>query len=89
MLPDILDLPHVHVDTVLLIIFYGILYDGSCLDPTATSRNMEWAQNLYAYNMSMVSSWQREATASTMDFVAAIIMVSSSRVSETSCFNEL
>ena len=76
MLPDIIGLPHVHVDTVLLIIFHSILYDGSCLDPMAKSRSMEWAQNLYAYNMSLVSSWQREATASSMDFVAAVMMVS-------------
>jgi hypothetical protein len=76
-LPDIVDLPQVHVDAAVLFIYYGILYLGCELHgvDSGVYAGRDYSRLLYLGCLRALPGWQREATGSTTDFAAALFMV--------------
>lgn len=78
LIPDIIGLPHVHLDPAILVVYYGILYHGCGLPVSGTDprNSQEYMRKLYLGCLRSLPAWQREATGSTTDLMAAIFMVS-------------
>lgn len=79
LIPDLLDLPHVHLDPAILVVYYGILYHGCALGATFEGNagsGLQYVRMLYLCCLRSLPLWQREATGTTTDFIAAIFMVS-------------
>ncbi|KAJ0302807.1 hypothetical protein COL516b_006844 [Colletotrichum fioriniae] len=79
MIPDLLGLPHVHLDPAILVVYYGVLYHGCALGSTvqANEEGHKYIRMLYVCCLRTLPLWQREATGSTTDLIAALTMVSS------------
>lgn len=79
MIPDLLGLPHVHLDPAILVVYYGVLYHGCALGSTvqANEEGQKYIRMLYVCCLRTLPLWQREATGSTTDLIAALTMVSS------------
>jgi hypothetical protein len=77
MIPDLLELPHVHLDPAIIVVYYGILYHGCALDATFEESlgNLQYLRMLYLCCLRSLPLWQREATGTTTDFIAAAFMV--------------
>ncbi|KAK7425747.1 hypothetical protein QQZ08_007722 [Neonectria magnoliae] len=76
LIPDIIDFPQVHLDAALLIVYYGVLYHGCSLPTTLTNSvdHTNYARQIYICCLRSLPSWQREATGTTTDFIAAMFM---------------
>ncbi|KAK7421174.1 hypothetical protein QQX98_002303 [Neonectria punicea] len=76
LIPDIIDFPQVHLDAALLIVYYGVLYHGCNLPATLTNNvdHTKYARQIYICCLRSLPSWQREATGTTTDFIAALFM---------------
>ncbi|KAM5376810.1 hypothetical protein ACJZ2D_005297 [Fusarium nematophilum] len=72
-IPDIIDMPHVHIDAAILVIYYSILFRG-CSLPTnlVDASDAKFARQAYLCCLRTLPNWQREATGTLTDFVAAI-----------------
>lgn len=77
LIPDIIGLPHIHVDPGILVIYYCILYHGCTLRASNESSNasMSYARLSYAACMRAIPGWQREATGTMTDLIAALFLV--------------
>jgi hypothetical protein len=77
LIPELLDLPHVHIDAVALVLYYGIMYCGCTMDITASSeQGMEnYARSAYIGCLRALPHWQRESSGSEDDFIASLLMV--------------
>ncbi|KAH6896014.1 hypothetical protein B0T10DRAFT_479304 [Thelonectria olida] len=77
-IPDIIDMPHVHLDAAILVVYYGILYHGCSLPTDMSMANViplsKHARKIYLCCLRALPNWQREATGTTTDFMAAIFM---------------
>ncbi|KPM44456.1 hypothetical protein AK830_g2139 [Neonectria ditissima] len=76
LIPDIIDFPQVHLDAALLVVYYGVLYHG-CSLPASLTNNVDhtnYARQIYLCCLRSLPSWQREATGTTTDFIAAMFM---------------
>ena len=77
-MPDIIGLPYVHLDAAVHVIYYCILYQGVWL-PASNLPHRDahrYMRKLYICCLRSLPAWQREATGSLPDFMAAIFMVS-------------
>lgn len=76
-IPDLLELPHVHLDPAILVVYYSILYHGCALVATfeASPDHLHYVRMLYLCCLRSLPLWQREATATATDFIAAAFMV--------------
>lgn len=77
-MPDIVGMPYVHIDAVVRVIYYCILYQGAWL-PASDLPHREayrYMRKLYICCLRSLPAWRREATGSLPDFMAAIFMVS-------------
>lgn len=94
MIPDIIDLPHVYLDLVVLILYFAILYIGCVFNANNlhASQVSHYATSCYLACLRALPYWQREVQGSTMDFVAALFMVSNAPLVVgfmlTGCFRE-
>ncbi|KAF9877446.1 hypothetical protein CkaCkLH20_05146 [Colletotrichum karsti] len=86
LMPDLIDLPHVHLDPAILVVYYGILYHGCGLSASfeGDSEGLHYARMLYLCCLRSLPLWQREATGTTTDFIAAIFMCRAA----AECFDE-
>ncbi|TDZ35871.1 hypothetical protein CTRI78_v011418 [Colletotrichum trifolii] len=86
LIPDLLELPHVHLDPAILVVYYGILYHGCALSATFTGKDegFEYVRLLYLCCLRSLPLWQREATGTTTDCIAAIFMCRTA----AECFDE-
>jgi hypothetical protein len=80
LIPHLLDLPHVHLDPAILVVYYGILYHGYSLSGNDSDRwfgkNSDgFARKIYIACLRSLPGWQREATGTTTDLMAALFMV--------------
>lgn len=77
LIPDIVGLPHVHLDYSILVLYYAILYHGCTLNASNTpaGRGVDYAKSCYLGCLRAIPGWQQEATGSTTDFIAALFMV--------------
>lgn len=78
LLPDILGRPHVHVDPVMVVIYYSILYDEVALHVCNSAATLEgnYLDQCYLGCLRAIQVWQRDASGSLADFVAALLVVS-------------
>ncbi|KAJ6440946.1 fungal specific transcription factor [Purpureocillium lavendulum] len=76
LIPDILGLPHVHLDFSIQVLYYAILFHGATLNVSNTSqtRGLDYSKACYLGCLRALPGWKREATGSATDFVAAISM---------------
>lgn len=79
-LPDVLHLPHIHVDPVMVVIYYCVLYNGACLEFLHATEEDALAmikrpRSLYQCALRAMPAWRREATGTASDFIAAIMLV--------------
>ncbi|KAK1701652.1 hypothetical protein BDP67DRAFT_22684 [Colletotrichum lupini] len=86
MIPDLLGLPHVHLDPAILVVYYGVLYHGCALGSTvqANEEGQTYIRMLYVCCLRTLPLWQREATGSTTDLIAALTMCRTA----AECFDE-
>lgn len=77
LIPDLLELPHVHLDPAILVVYYSILYHGCALGATFEGNpdKLHYVPTLYLCCLRSLPLWQREATGTTTDFIAAAFMV--------------
>ncbi|KAF7553332.1 hypothetical protein G7Z17_g3685 [Cylindrodendrum hubeiense] len=84
-IPDIIDSPFIHLDAAILVVYYGVLYHG-CSLPTSLTNNphhIQYARQVYLCCLRSLPNWQREASGTTTDFIAAML---TARVS-AECFD--
>ncbi|KAK1981210.1 hypothetical protein LZ30DRAFT_95489 [Colletotrichum cereale] len=76
LIPDMLLMRHVKLDPCILIIYYVILWRGCYMLNTRSfdSPDRRYSRQLYLCCIRTIQSWQREATGSITDFIAAIFM---------------
>lgn len=77
-LPEVVGKSHISVKPCILLIYYCVLREGSCVLNGSSTRmsDLECGQELYAACLRLLPVWQREATGSIYDFMAAFLMVS-------------
>lgn len=90
MIPEIIDLPHVHLDPVVLILYFAILYMGCVFNANNlhASQVSHYATSCYLACLRTLPHWQREVQGSTMEFVAALFMVSNTSLIAVSMLTE-
>jgi hypothetical protein len=78
LLPDIITLPHIHVDPVMLVIYYSIMYHGCSLKAsnTASHDSLAYMNASYLGCLRAVPNWEREASGTMTDLIAALYTVS-------------
>ncbi|KAK2015212.1 hypothetical protein LZ32DRAFT_602574 [Colletotrichum eremochloae] len=76
LIPDMLLMRHVTLDPCILIIYYVILWRGCYILNTRSfnSPDRKYSRQLYLCCLRTIQGWQREATGSITDFIAAIFM---------------
>ncbi|GKU07436.1 unnamed protein product, partial [Fusarium langsethiae] len=78
LLPDLMQMNHVHVDACVLVVYYCVLWQGHFMLDEATARLKEQdprlRRNIYISCLRAVSMWQRQASGSVTDFIAATFM---------------
>ncbi|TKW49366.1 hypothetical protein CTA1_12961 [Colletotrichum tanaceti] len=91
MIPDLLEMPQVHLEPAILVVYYGILYHGCALRLTseeaadeAGDEGQKYCQMLYVCCLRSLPLWQREATGTTTDLIAALFMCRTA----AECFDE-
>lgn len=74
LLPEISNLPHIHVDPVMLVIYYSIMYNGCSLKGSNTTSQESFAYMNASYLgcLRAVPSWEQEATGTITDLIAAL-----------------
>lgn len=77
-LPDIINLPHIHVDPVILVIYYSIIYHGCSLKASNVSStgSVAYMNASYLGCLRAMPSWEREASGTMPDVIAALYIVS-------------
>lgn len=78
MIPDIIDLPHIHVDPVILVIYYTVMYHGCSLKASNISSvvGIDYMNASYLGCLRAIPLWEREASGSITDLLAALCVVS-------------
>nr|XP_036577229.1 fungal specific transcription factor [Colletotrichum truncatum]KAF6784141.1 fungal specific transcription factor [Colletotrichum truncatum] len=86
LIPDLLELPHVHLDPAILVVYFGVLYHGCALGATfeGSADGIQYVRMLYLCCLRSLPLWQREATGTTTDFIAAVFMCRAA----AECFDE-
>lgn len=76
-MPDLIDMNHVHFDACMLMIYYCILWQGLFFHKTNTSKGIDnhYARQVFICCKRTIPIWQREATGTVTDFIAAMYMV--------------
>lgn len=77
MIPDIVDLPHVHLDPVILVLYFAILYMECVCNSTnlPTNQVSAYATTCYVACLRALPYWRKEVQGSAMDFIASLFMV--------------
>jgi len=76
-IPDILESPHIHLDPAVLVVYYNVLYHGCVFGPKITGplQAADYTSALYVCCLRSLPLWQREATGTHTDLIAALLMV--------------
>ncbi|KAL2844338.1 hypothetical protein BJY01DRAFT_214973 [Aspergillus pseudoustus] len=76
-MPDLMDMDHVHFDACILMIYYCILWQGlffhKANSPSSIDRH--YARQVFICCKRTIPIWQQEATGTVTDFIAAMYMV--------------
>ncbi|KAF5020914.1 hypothetical protein F66182_7066 [Fusarium sp. NRRL 66182] len=76
LLPDIISLPHIHIDPVILVIYYCIMYHGCSLRASNITSNfgIGYMNTSYLGCLRAIPSWEREASGTMTDLIAALFV---------------
>ncbi|KAF5843959.1 hypothetical protein GGP41_010754, partial [Bipolaris sorokiniana] len=76
-IPDLLESPHIYLDPAVLVVYYNVLYHGCVFGPKITGplRAADYTSALYVCCLRSLPLWQREATGTSTDLIAALLMV--------------
>ncbi|WZH41896.1 Zn2-C6 fungal-type domain-containing protein [Fusarium acuminatum] len=74
MLPDIINLPYIHVDPVILVIYYSVIYHGCCLKASniTSTDGLGYMNSSFLGCLRALPSWEREASGTMTDLIAAL-----------------
>ncbi|KAE8418564.1 fungal-specific transcription factor [Aspergillus pseudocaelatus] len=75
-IPDLLEIPHVHMDSTLKIIYYNILLQGIILDSEYLPGRGKIIQYLYQSSMMLVDDWLCHIENTLPNMFAAFVMIS-------------
>ena len=75
-IPELLEIPHVHLDSTSKIIYYNILLQGIILDAEYLPERGKIIQYLYQSSMMLVNDWLSHIENTLPDMFAAFVMVS-------------
>ncbi|KAI5467614.1 hypothetical protein BGZ63DRAFT_410533 [Mariannaea sp. PMI_226] len=76
LIPDILGVPHIHIEPVILVIYYCILFHGCSLRASNESSHasLAYSRSCYLACLRAVPCWQRQATGTMTDLIASLFM---------------
>ncbi|KAJ4266181.1 hypothetical protein NW762_004162 [Fusarium torreyae] len=76
LLPEMISLPHIHVDPVILVIYYCIMYHGCSLraSNTTSTVGIGYMNASYLGCLRAIPSWEREASGTMTDLIAALFV---------------
>lgn len=76
LIPELVEMNHVHLDGSITFVYYTVLYFGcSITASTPNSADIQYCKAAYICCLRALPEWQREATGSTTDLIAALSMV--------------
>lgn len=77
LMPDIINLPGVHIDASAFVVYYCILYHGCflCRHSAPIGETSGTMSKLYHQCLQAVSEWETRSTGTQADFIAAFFMV--------------
>ncbi|KAE8157308.1 hypothetical protein BDV40DRAFT_278752 [Aspergillus tamarii] len=75
-IPELLEIPHVHLDSTSKIIYYNILLQGIILDAEYLPERGKIIQYLYQSSMMLVNDWLSHIENTLPDMFAAFVMIS-------------
>lgn len=79
LIPELVEMEHVYLDGSITFIYYIVLYLGcSIAASTPNSADIQYCKAAYICCLHALPGWQREATGSTTDLLAALSMVNPS-----------
>lgn len=87
-IPDVLNSPHIRLDPAVLVVYYNVLYHGCVFGPKIAGplQAADYTGALYVCCLRSLPLWQREASGTSTDFIAALLMVISRSIT---CFYEV
>lgn len=76
LIPDIIGISHIHIDPVILVIYYCILFHGCTLRASneASNTSLTYARPCYIACLRAIPAWQRQATGTMTDLIAALFL---------------
>ncbi|KAF4951301.1 hypothetical protein FSARC_12950 [Fusarium sarcochroum] len=76
LLPEMINLPHIHVDPVILVIYYCIMYHGCGLraSNTTSTIGIGYMNASYLGCLRVIPSWERETSGTMTDLIAALFV---------------
>ena len=75
LLPDLIGLPHIHFDASIMIVYYNVLYHGCVLDGADLKAGGDDGRLIYQQILRLVPVWERQASGTIVDLLAATFMV--------------
>lgn len=76
LIPDIVDIPEISIDSATLVLYYSILYHGSLPTPVEMAqRGNDMPRRMYRCCLRMVPAWQRQIAGTKTDLITAILVV--------------
>ncbi|KAH6721976.1 hypothetical protein BKA61DRAFT_666723 [Leptodontidium sp. MPI-SDFR-AT-0119] len=75
-IPDLLENPHIRIDFATQITYYNLLYSGMVFHEDQDVEQGSYGRQIYRRILSLIPEWEREAGATTMDFLASFFTVS-------------
>ncbi|KAJ3526587.1 hypothetical protein NM208_g11118 [Fusarium decemcellulare] len=74
LLPEIIDYPQLHVDSVTMLTYYCVLHQGASMGRGEAHMEGNWLRKLYTCCIRALARWQHETKGSPEDFYAANLM---------------
>lgn len=74
-IPDLLENPHIRIDFATQITYYNLLYSGMVFHEDQDVEQGSYGRQIYRRILSLIPEWEREAGATTMDFLASFFTV--------------
>ncbi|KAF4454965.1 transcription factor [Fusarium austroafricanum] len=74
LIPEVINLPHIHIDPVILLIYYSMMYHGCSLKASniTSTASLGYMNASYLGCLRAIPSWEREASGTMPDLIAAL-----------------
>lgn len=71
---ELIEVPHVSVDTSALLIYYNILFQGMLMDESSIHLRATYSSYLYRQSLRLLENWEERDEPLIIDFHAALLM---------------